>query len=113
VGSGNAIEAISSGGAPEECVAGTASGSFDRKVKTSGEGGDIAGFDGRVERELGSEGGDKCSIGLRVRTAKIVVEVEDEGHYTELGSERGESSQQGYGVSAATNGDADALAGTD
>jgi hypothetical protein len=39
--------------------------------------------------------------------------MEDEEHYAEAGREFGKGSQQSYGVGAAADGHADALAGTD
>ena len=55
----------------------------------------------------------KCGVGIRVWAAKIVVEVEDEEHDAEAGSKFGEGSQQSYGIRAAADGHADALARTD
>jgi hypothetical protein len=108
---GNAVKAVGCCGTLEESIAGAASGSFERKMKQGGEGGDVLGLDDRVEGELGSEFAHEAFVGLRVGAAKIVVEVEDERHYSEGRSKFGNGAQQGDGVSAATYGEADALAG--
>jgi hypothetical protein len=42
-----------------------------------------------------------------------VVEVEDEEHHSEAGSQFSEGSQQSHGIGAAADGHADALAWTD
>ncbi len=113
VGGGNAVESIGGGGALEKMVAGAASGGFDREMKPRGEGGDIFGFDGGVERQAGGELTNEGGIGLRVRAAKIMVEMEDEGHYAKDGGEFSKGPQQSDGISSAADGEADALAGMD
>jgi len=82
-------------------------------MMAGGEGGDILGGEGGVEGERGGERGDEMGVGIRVRAAQCVVEMEDDGYDAELGSERGEGAQQGHGVSAAADGDSDALARSD
>ena len=113
VRSGNTVEAMSDGGAQEECVAGAASGGFERETKERGEGSDIVGFDGAVERKPRCEFGDKVRVGIGVWAAEMVIEMKDEGHDAETGGKFGESSQEGYGIRAAADGHADALARTD
>ncbi len=113
VGGGHRVQAISGGGALEEGVASAAPGSFQREMQTGGELRDILGCDGGVEREPGGEPGDEVGIGLRIRTAQSVVEMEDDGHDAQCRGELGQSPQQSHGISAATYGYADALAGSD
>ncbi len=112
VGGGNAVEPVSGGRSQEKRVAGTAAGSFQREMKQSGEGCDILGFDGGLDRQLRSQLANKTGVAVGIRAAKIVVEMEDEEHYAEAGGEFGKGSQQSYGISAAADGKADALAGT-
>ena len=113
VGGGDGIEAMSSGGALEKSVAGTASGSFQRETQARGQLCDILGCEFGVEREAGGERGDEGGVGIRLRAAQSVVEMEDDGHDSQRRGESGKSPHKSDGISAAADGHADALAGTD
>ncbi len=113
VGGGHGIEAMSSGGAPEKSVAGAASRSFQRETQARGQRCDILGCDGAVELEAGSERGDEGGVGIRVRAAQSVVEMEDDGYNSQRRGESGKRPQESDGIRAAADGHADALASTD
>ncbi len=115
VGGGNAVEAMSGGGALEKSVAGAASGGFEREMKQRGEGGDILGFDGGVERELRGELARRSrhrppspgreELWLRWRTKSTTAEAGSQSS--------AKARSRADGIRAAADGHADALAGTD
>ncbi len=111
VGRGYGIEGKRGGGALEKGVAGAASGGFEREVEKGGERCDILSFDLAVKSELGGDIAHEIRIGVGVRSAQTVIEVENDEDDAEGGGEFGEGAQERHGISSATDSHADALAG--
>jgi hypothetical protein len=110
---GNAVETMSGGGALEECITRATSSGFQREVKKRGQGGNIVGLKGGIERKPRRQLCDEARIGIRVRPPKTVIEVKHKEHDPKAGSKFGECPEQSYGVRATTDGHADALARAD
>jgi hypothetical protein len=113
VGGGNTIEPMDGGSALKESVTGAASGGFEREMAQGGEGGYILRRNGRLKRKSRGEFAHKALVGLGIRAAKMVVEVEHKEHHAKAGGKFGKASQQSYGVRASADGHADAFAGAD
>jgi hypothetical protein len=110
---GHGVEAMDGGSTEEKAIAGAAASGFKGEMKQSGEGGDIFGLDGGIERKPGCEFADEALVGLGVKSAEVVIEVKNTEHDAETRSEFREGTQQSYGVGAAADGDPEALAGMD
>ena len=113
MGSGDGIKVKRGGCALEKCVAGTASGGFEREMEKSGEGRDILSFNCTVEAELSRKITREAGVGVGVSSAQAVIEVENEKHDAEAGREFGKGAQECDGIGSATDGHTDSLAGMD
>jgi hypothetical protein len=111
VGGGDAIQAMSGGGAQKEGVARPAAGGLHRDVLGGGQGRDVGRFEDGLDRKLGGKRGDEVRIGVGVRAAKAVVEMQDAENEAQLGSQCGEGAQQRDRVGSTADGETDPLPG--
>jgi hypothetical protein len=111
VGYGDAVEFFFGDESIEEGVAGAAGGVFKINFFAAGFCGYIGAGGEKFQIKLLGEGGDEFFVGVGGFTAELVIEVDDAGNETEFRPEFGEKTQQGDGIGAARNGDADAFAG--